>query len=112
MHDAVNAYIRNDNAIDVIELSMCGIREAIEKYRDQVNNNSRQRTRSRPVNHSKNPIKNPKRREKSRRYGHYQRLYYRNKQKLVSELGVLAIGVIEDSLRTIALFNKANRLRI
>jgi len=81
MHDAVNAYIRNDNSIDVIELSMCGIREAIKKYRDQVNNHSRQRTRSRPVNHSKNHIKNPKRREKSRRYGHYQHLYYRNKQK-------------------------------
>ncbi len=29
-----------------------------------------------------------------------------------AELGVLAIGVIEDSLRRIALFNNANRLRI
>jgi hypothetical protein len=29
-----------------------------------------------------------------------------------AELGTLAIGVIEDSLRTITLFNNANRLRI
>jgi hypothetical protein len=29
-----------------------------------------------------------------------------------AELGVRAIGVLEDSLRTIALFNNANRLRI
>ncbi|CAM4834268.1 unnamed protein product [Rotaria magnacalcarata] len=86
MHAAVDAFVNMNSTVDMLELSMAGIREAISNLRLK---NAHRGTRAiRTNNNSVNgkPIRNAKRYEKARKLGYYQRLFYQNKEKLVAEL--------------------------
>ncbi|CAF1509352.1 unnamed protein product, partial [Adineta steineri] len=83
MLTAVNKFIDTDEVIDTLQLSIAGINEAISNVR---NRSSQSTPSTRTTVGSNKPIRNLKRYNKARELGYYQNLFYRNKEKLVSEL--------------------------
>ena len=82
---AATAFINGDTTINILGTTIKGIYERIEEQRNEERRNISSRIKSLP-NNRKKPIRSSSRQQKARTHGYYQRLYYRNKQRLVDEV--------------------------
>jgi hypothetical protein len=93
MKNAINAFNNHDMNIDPVPLTMIGISESIVNIRNKQKSNlnkSRNKNGANEKKHARNPSR--VRKEKNRAY--YQRLYMKNKSRLMDEL---VEGVIPDT---------------
>lgn len=79
IRDAIGALESNDPDLDPVELSMSGIKEWLEILRKKAKPVSVQRR-------TKGVVRNLKRKRKAEQRAHFQRLFAKNKPKLVDEI--------------------------
>lgn len=82
--DAIQEYLRDEDSDEILTKTMKTINKAIDVYREKHPPKSKH---GKPmISKNKKPIKNAKRQESARTHGYYQKLFYENEKKLVTEI--------------------------
>jgi hypothetical protein len=87
MKNAIDAFLNPNKAIDPVKLTMSGINQSITDIRNKNNNNrNSSRVNGTATAINKKPARNKSRIEKSKQHAYYQRLYLKNKSRLMDEI--------------------------